>query len=69
MAFPVDKVIIDQASLNQFINKLYPGAYQSLTKVNFTNLDKVGVKPLGVYGSKAEIVRFLRALDIVDDEV
>ncbi len=65
----VDKVIIDQASLNEFINKLHPGAYQSLTKVNFNSLDEHLVKPVGVYGSKSEIVKFLRALDIVDDVV
>ncbi len=65
----VDKVIIDQISLGEFINKLHPGAYQSLTKVNFNVLDKQSVKPVGVYGSKSEIVKFLRTLDIVDDDV
>lgn len=65
----MDKVIIDQASLKEFINKLHPGAYQSLTKVNFNALDEQSLRPVGVYGSKSEIVKFLRALDIVDDVV
>ncbi|KDQ64238.1 hypothetical protein JAAARDRAFT_201615 [Jaapia argillacea MUCL 33604] len=65
----VDKVIIAQESLGQFVNSLVPGAYTSLTKVDFGLLDKASVKPIGIYGSKAEIVKFLKSLDIVDDEL
>ena len=44
-----------------------PGAYSSITKVNFKALDNCSLKPLGVYGSKEEIVRFLREIHAVDD--
>jgi hypothetical protein len=63
----VDKVIISQDSLQRFINAVSPGAYTSITKVDFKALDQFMIKPLGVYGSKHEIVRLLRSIDVVDD--
>ncbi|KAH8986018.1 hypothetical protein EDB92DRAFT_1818469 [Lactarius akahatsu] len=63
----VDKIIIAQESLQEFINALSPGAYSSITKVNFKILDNVFLKPLGIYGSKEEIARFLREINAVDD--
>ena len=63
----VDKVVIAQQSLQAFIDALSPGAYSSITKINFKKLDSCLLKPLGVYGSKEEIVRFLREIHAVDD--
>lgn len=65
----VDKIVIAQQSLQAFINALCPGAYSSITKVNFKVLDNFLLKPIGVYGSKEEIVRFLREIDAVDDNL
>lgn len=62
----VDKVIIAQEYVSRLINALSPGAYRDLTKVDFASMDRVQVKPLGIYGTKQEIVRFLRQLDVVD---
>ena len=39
----------------------------SLTKVDFKALDKFQVKPIGIYGSKDEIVRFLVSVAVIDD--
>ena len=58
--------MIAQESLKAFINALSPGAYSSITKVNFKKLDDLLLKPIGVYGSKEEIVRFLREMGAVD---
>lgn len=44
-----------------------PGAYASITRVDFKTLDRLAVKPLGVYGSKGEIVRLLQSIDAVDE--
>ena len=63
----VDKVIISQESLQSFINDVSPGAYTSITKVDFKALDQFMIKPLGVYGSKDKIVRLLRSIDVVDE--
>ena len=65
----VDKVIISQDTLQHFINAVSPGAYTSITKVDFTTLDQFMIKPLGVYGSKDEIVRLLRSIDAVDEDM
>ncbi|TFY78517.1 hypothetical protein EWM64_g5493 [Hericium alpestre] len=62
----VDKVIIAQDSLRHFINALSPGSYATLTKVDFKALDKLSIKPIGIYGSKEELVRFLTSIDAVD---
>ncbi|KAH9963060.1 hypothetical protein BJV74DRAFT_880022 [Russula compacta] len=58
----VDKVVIAQDSLQRFINDMSPGAYASIRKVDFKSLDQLAIKPLGVYGSKDEIVRLLRTI-------
>jgi hypothetical protein len=67
MEFIVDKIVIAQESLQAFINALSPRAYSSITKVNFKILDNFLLKLIGVYGSKEEIVRFLREIHAVDD--
>ena len=38
-----------------------------MTKVNFKALDNYAIKPVGVYGSKEEIVRFLLELVAIDE--
>ncbi|KAF9233642.1 hypothetical protein BU15DRAFT_79891 [Melanogaster broomeanus] len=63
----VDKIIIAQDSLQSFVNAISPGAYISLTKVNFKALDRYILKPTGIYGGKEEIVRFLSSISVVDD--
>ncbi|KAI9444006.1 hypothetical protein H4582DRAFT_1807752, partial [Lactarius indigo] len=63
----VDKIVVAQQSLQEFINTLSPGAYSSITEVDFKLLDNVVLKPFGIYGSKEEIVRFLREIEAVDD--
>jgi hypothetical protein len=63
----VDKVVIAQNSLQRFINDMSHGAYASITRVDFKTLDRLAIKPLGVYGSKDEIVRLLRSIGAVDE--
>jgi hypothetical protein len=65
----VDKVIIAQDSLKRFINTICPESYASLTRVDFKALDRFTIKPLGIYGSKVEIVRFLRTLNAVNEDM
>ncbi|KAL1691225.1 hypothetical protein GGG16DRAFT_113392 [Schizophyllum commune] len=64
----VDKVVIAQESVARFVNDVSPGAYQSLTKIDFKALDELSVKPVGVYGSKSEIVKLLQTSGKVDEE-
>ncbi|KAF8262192.1 hypothetical protein EI94DRAFT_1744157 [Lactarius quietus] len=65
----VDKVIIARESLERFINTMCPGAYTSIAKVDFKALDRLMIKPLGVYGSKYEIARLLLSIGAVNDEI
>jgi hypothetical protein len=65
----VDKVIIARESLERFVNKMCPGAYASITKVDFKALDRLIIKPLGIYGAKGEIVRMLQSIGAVDDNM
>jgi hypothetical protein len=58
--------MIAQESLQAFINALSPGAYLSITKIDFKILDDLLLKPIGIYGSREEIVRFLREMGIID---
>jgi len=63
----VDKVVVAQESLQRFINAISPGAYASITRVDFKTLDRLLIRPLGVYGSKDEIVHLLRSIGAVDE--
>ena len=65
----VDKIVIAQESLQAFISAISPGSYSSITKVNFKKLDDLLLKPIGVYGSKEEIVRFLCEMNAVAAEM
>ncbi|KAH7882034.1 hypothetical protein F5I97DRAFT_1988573, partial [Phlebopus sp. FC_14] len=65
----VDKIIISQDSLKAFINGIKPGAYHSLVKVDFKALDQCQIKPIGIYGSKAEIVRFLLSIGVIENDI
>lgn len=51
------------------MNALTPGVYESITKIDFQRLDELGIKPLGIYGCKGEIVRLLQSLGAVDEEL
>ena len=62
----MEKVIIDQGSLERFINKVSPGAYVSLTKVDFRALDNASVKPIGIYGNKERIVDLLLEVGAIE---
>jgi hypothetical protein len=50
------------------MNTIFPGAYASVTKVDFKSLDQFVIKPVGVYGSKTEIVRFLRFSNVLNED-
>lgn len=65
----VDKIIIAQESFGRFANDVRGGACQSMTHVNFRLLDTAQLKPLGVYGSRSEIVRYLQDISAIDDEM
>ncbi|KAF7309973.1 VWFA domain-containing protein [Mycena indigotica] len=65
----VSKIIIAQESLKELINELSPGAYSSMIKVNFKALDKILIKPLGIYGSQSEIVDFMITVGAIDEEI
>jgi len=66
LTVPVEKVIISQESLGRFINDLVPGAYASLTKVDFKKLDHQSIRPVGIYGPKQGIVSFMIDAAIID---
>jgi hypothetical protein len=62
----VEKVIIDQGSLERFVNNVSPGAYVSLTRIDFRALDNASIKPVGVYGSKERIVDLLLEIGVIE---
>ena len=55
----MEKVIIDQESLNGFIDKISPGAHVSSRNIDLQGLDNARIKPVGVYGSKERIADLL----------
>jgi hypothetical protein len=65
--FTVDKIIIAQDDLKRLINDLCPDAYVALTRVDFKALDSLSVRPIGIYGDRGEIIKFLSSLHVVDE--
>ena len=65
----MDKIIISQDSFGRFVNDICPGAYLSMTQVDFTALDQLNLKPVGIYGSKSSIVCYLKDLGIINEEL
>ncbi|KAJ7231899.1 hypothetical protein B0H12DRAFT_204922 [Mycena haematopus] len=65
----VDKIIIAQESLKELINTLSPGAYASLTKVDFKTLDKVNLRAVGLYGSQSELIAFLSSQGVINTQI
>lgn len=63
----VDKVIIAQDGLKRLINDLSPGVYVALTRIDFKILDSLTVRPIGVYGDRLEIIKFLSSLKVLDE--
>jgi len=66
--FQVDKIIIAQEELERLINDLSPKAYMALTKVDFKTLDSLSIRPIGVYGDRCEIAKFLSSLQVINDK-
>jgi len=50
------------------INDLRPKAYIALTRVDFKVLDLLSIRPIGVYGDRCEIAKFLTSLKIINDD-
>ncbi|KDN38013.1 hypothetical protein RSAG8_09786, partial [Rhizoctonia solani AG-8 WAC10335] len=63
----VEKVLIDQHSLHRLLNIVRPGSYDSVSRINFKELDKLSVKPIGLYGNQLEIIKFLQQAQFLDD--
>ena len=61
--------LISQESVGRFMNELVPGSFTSLTEVSFAALDRILVNPVGIYGSRSEIIRFLRDVKAINDQV
>ncbi|CAE7107205.1 unnamed protein product, partial [Rhizoctonia solani] len=63
----VEKIVIDQNSLHRLLNIVRPGSYDSVSRINFKELDKLSIKPTGLYGTQSEIVEFLQQAQFLDD--
>ncbi|KEP46929.1 von willebrand factor type A domain protein, partial [Rhizoctonia solani 123E] len=63
----VEKVVIDQQSLHRLLNIVRPGSYDSVSRINFKELDKLSIKPTGLYGNQSEIIKFLQQAQFLDD--
>ncbi|CUA74500.1 hypothetical protein RSOLAG22IIIB_11257 [Rhizoctonia solani] len=62
----VEKIVIDQKSLSKIINILQPGSYKSVSNIDFKALDKMTIKPIGVYGNRHEILKYLQEVGCLD---
>ncbi|KAG9124992.1 hypothetical protein FRC07_009436 [Ceratobasidium sp. 392] len=64
----VEKMIVDQQSLHRLLNTMSPGSYELPWKINFKLLDQLAIKPIGLYGCKSEIIKFLRGVNCLNEE-
>ncbi|KAI9343866.1 hypothetical protein DFJ73DRAFT_840771 [Zopfochytrium polystomum] len=54
----VEKIILDQSDFGRLANRLHPGAYRDVTKIDFKALDIMSIQIAGLYGSRAQIQEF-----------
>jgi len=66
--FQVDKIVVAQEGLERLINDLCPKACLTLTRVDFKALDSLSIRPIGVYGDRCEIARFLTSLEVINND-
>ncbi|KAG9125289.1 Vacuolar protein sorting-associated protein 13A [Ceratobasidium sp. 392] len=64
----LEKMVIDQTSLHRLLNIVQPGSYDSVSKINFKSLDKLSIKATGLYGVRAEIVKYLKRVGCLSDD-
>ncbi|KAG8901192.1 hypothetical protein FRC01_009904, partial [Tulasnella sp. 417] len=64
-----DKVIIDHESMGDAMNTLRDGSYKNISKIDFSQLDSIPIKPMGIYGSKSAIVRFFLDIGVIEEPV
>ncbi|KAH7337763.1 hypothetical protein B0J17DRAFT_718515 [Rhizoctonia solani] len=57
---PVEKIVIAQESFGRCLNVPQPGSYTSISKIDLKSLDKLSIKPTGIYGDPLEIIMFLQ---------
>ena len=50
------------------MNRISPGSYTSITRVDFKALDDALVTPVGIYGSDTEIVAYLKVIEAITEE-
>ncbi|KDN46508.1 hypothetical protein RSAG8_04161, partial [Rhizoctonia solani AG-8 WAC10335] len=63
----VEKVVIDQLSLHRLLNIVQPGSYDSVSRINFKALDQLSIKPIGLYGIRSELIKFLQQTQYLDE--
>ncbi|EUC60520.1 cytochrome P450 family protein, putative [Rhizoctonia solani AG-3 Rhs1AP] len=63
----IEKVVIDQLSLHRLLNIVQPGSYDSVSRINFKALDQLSIRPIGVYGTQSEIIKFLQQTQYIDE--
>ena len=51
------------------MNFVMPGAYTTITRVDFKALDKASIMPVGLYGSSSEIVKYLTAVKAISEDL
>ncbi|KAG8915782.1 hypothetical protein FRC00_014369 [Tulasnella sp. 408] len=64
-----EKVVIDHDSMGDAMNALREGSYKTISKINFSTLDSVPIKPVGIYGSKSAIVQFLVDAGVIEEPI
>ncbi|KAG8756609.1 hypothetical protein FRC11_005176, partial [Ceratobasidium sp. 423] len=64
----VEKIVISQESFGRLLNLLQPGSYTSISKINLKSLDKLSIKPTGIYGDPLEIIMFLQRVGIFHEK-
>ncbi|KAL5639869.1 hypothetical protein ACGC1H_006444 [Rhizoctonia solani] len=65
----IEKTVIDQCSVQQLLNTIQPGSCPSTSKIHFQDLESLSIQPVGVYGDRREIVRFLQRMGCLESHV
>ncbi|PKK63344.1 hypothetical protein RhiirC2_869789 [Rhizophagus irregularis] len=64
----VDKIIISKEYLRKLCNDMVPSSFESISEIDYTELNSISFRLIGCYGNRNLIAKFLLSRNIIDQK-
>ncbi|PKC68809.1 hypothetical protein RhiirA1_440393 [Rhizophagus irregularis] len=65
----VDKIIISKEYLRKLCNDMVPSSFESISEIDYTELNSISFRLIGCYGNRNLIAKFLLSRNIIDQKL